>query len=100
MEGKHVMHRHTHSRQCYDDPGPGHGKPFTVCNIPEGQIFLSAAEAIRLADKMANLLVRFAENETSQTSYAELRGSNSMDIPVEFLNLCEFAETELGVKLL
>jgi len=45
-----------------------------------------------------DLITRFAMNECSQTSYAELRGSQSMDIPVEFLALCEFAE-EMGVKL-
>ncbi len=48
--------------------------------------------------RMWQLIRAFVENETSQTSYAELRGSNSMDIPCEFLALCEFAE-EMGVKL-
>src|SRR5712671_6869792 len=44
------------------------------------------------AERMWELIRRFVENETSQTSYAELKGSQSMDIPVEFLALCEFAE--------
>ena len=90
------MHRHAHLAQCYITGGAAQGP---ICNIREGQIFLSASEAIRLADRMANLIIRFAENETSQTSYEELKGSNSLDIPVEFLELCEFAQTELGVAL-
>jgi hypothetical protein len=48
--------------------------------------------------KAKDLIKDFALNETSQTSYAELKGSVSMDIPCEFLALCEFAE-EMGVKL-
>lgn len=48
--------------------------------------------------RMWDLIRSFVEHETSQTSYAELKGSQSMDIPVEFLALCEFAE-EMGVKL-
>lgn len=50
------------------------------------------------AERMWTLIRAFVMNETNQTSYAELRGSQSMDIPVEFLALCEFAE-EMGVKL-
>jgi hypothetical protein len=50
------------------------------------------------APRMWRLIRDFALCETSQTSYAELKGSQSMDIPVEFLALCEFAE-EMGVKL-
>lgn len=50
------------------------------------------------AQQMWTLIYRFVMNETSQTSYAELRGSRSMDIPVEFLALCEFAE-KMGAKL-
>lgn len=48
--------------------------------------------------KAKDLIKDFAMNECSQTSYAELKGSVSMDIPCEFLALCEFAE-EMGVKL-
>ena len=48
--------------------------------------------------KAKDLIKRFVMNECSQTSYEELKGSQSMDIPVEFLALCEFAE-ELGVAL-
>ena len=47
---------------------------------------------------MFKLIRDFVLCETSQTSYAELCGSQSMDIPVEFLALCEFVE-EMGVKL-
>jgi hypothetical protein len=50
------------------------------------------------AAHMFKLIREFVLNETSQTSYAELKGSQSMDIPCEFLALCEFAE-EMGVKL-
>jgi|GEM_PF-5114943 len=50
------------------------------------------------APRMWNLIRRFVECECSQTSYADLKGSQSMDIPVEFLALCEFAE-EMGVNL-
>ena len=50
------------------------------------------------AEKMWDLIRDFVECEVSQTSYEELKGSQSMDIPVEFLALCEFAE-EMGVKL-
>lgn len=67
--------------------GPGRTLDLTHCN-----------NVFALASRMATLIVQFVENETSQTSYAELKGSNSMDIPVEFLALCEFAE-EMGVKL-
>jgi hypothetical protein len=49
-------------------------------------------------ERMWTLIRAFVLNETSQTSYAELKGSQSMDIPCEFLALCEFAE-EMGVKL-
>jgi hypothetical protein len=27
---------HRHGRNCYDDPGPGHGHPSLVCNLIEG----------------------------------------------------------------
>jgi hypothetical protein len=50
------------------------------------------------AERMWALIVAFVQNETSQISYAELKDSQSMDIPVEFLALCEFAE-EMGIKL-
>jgi hypothetical protein len=50
------------------------------------------------AERMFALIRAFVLCETTQTSYAELKGSQSMDIPVEFLALCEFAE-EMGVKL-
>jgi hypothetical protein len=59
---------------------------------------LDQANRERIAT-MQDLIRRFVENEISQTSYAELRGSQSMDIPCEFLALCEYAEEELGVVL-
>lgn len=60
---------------------------------------LEAAENEAKDGRRAKDLVKeFALCECSQTSYAELKGSQSMDIPVEFLALCEFAE-EMGVKL-
>jgi hypothetical protein len=55
-------------------------------------------QLVNEAERMWELIRRFVENETNQTSYAELKGSTSMDIPCEFLALCEFAE-EMGVKL-
>lgn len=60
--------------------------------------FEAAQNEAKDGRKAKDLIKRFALNECSQTSYAELRGSQSMDIPVEFLALCEFAE-EMGVKL-
>jgi hypothetical protein len=24
---------HVHTRECYDDPGPGHGPPFLICDF-------------------------------------------------------------------
>ena len=49
-------------------------------------------------ERMRKLICAFVLCECSQASYAELRGSQSMDISVEFLALCEFVE-EMGVKL-
>ena len=60
--------------------------------------FKAAQNEAKDGRRAKDLIKRFAMNECSQTSYAELRGSQSMDIPVEFLALCEFAE-EMGVKL-
>lgn len=28
---------HVHSRECYDDPGPGHGSPQLICNHGSGR---------------------------------------------------------------
>ncbi|SDJ93176.1 hypothetical protein [Paenibacillus naphthalenovorans] len=28
---------HKHTRNCYDDPGAGHGPAFLVCGLKEGQ---------------------------------------------------------------
>lgn len=50
------------------------------------------------SERMWELIRRFVLNEVSQTSYAEVKDSQSLDIPVEFLALCEFAE-EMGVEL-
>jgi hypothetical protein len=61
-------------------------------------VYKKAVEARVKNARMFRLIKAFVECECSQTSYAELKGSQSMDIPVEFLALCEFAE-EMGVKL-
>jgi hypothetical protein len=61
--------------------------------IDPGELQLQAR-----ADHMWRLIRRFVECDASRDAYAELKGSQSMDIPVEFLALCEFAE-EMGVKL-
>ena len=60
--------------------------------------FEAAANEAKDGRRAKDLIKSFVMNECSQTSYAELRGSVSMDIPIAFLALCEFAE-ELGVKL-
>ena len=36
--------------------------------------------------------IRFIQNENSQSDLKELAGSQSMDIPVEFMNLAEAVE--------
>ena len=81
------------------------GKLFSICWPHEtGRLTLyrlTGAPITALAnhtERMWTLIRAFVLNETNQTSYAELRGSQSMDIPCEFLALCEFAE-EMGVKL-
>jgi hypothetical protein len=61
-------------------------------------VYAKAVQARVQNAKMFKLIRDFVLCETSQTSYEELKGSQSMDIPVEFLALCEFAE-EMGVKL-
>lgn len=39
---------HVHTSQCYDDPGPGHGSPFLVCN--NGEWNWPQDERVRLSD--------------------------------------------------
>lgn len=60
--------------------------------------FEAAANEAKDGRRAKDLIKEFAMCECSQTSYAKLKGSQSMDIPVEFLALCEFAE-EMGVVL-
>jgi hypothetical protein len=94
--------------ELIDDPSAWtldeNGEQFSVCWPHEtGRITLYRLSQERIvlekAEKMWDLIRDFVMNETSQTSYAELKDSQSMDIPVEFLALCEFAEEEMGVKL-
>ena len=69
-----------------------------AANEPDAIRFARVIKLRSEAERMFKLISDFVECECSQTSYAELKGSQSMDIPVEFLALCEFAE-EMGVKL-
>jgi len=80
------------------------GKPFSMTWPHEtGKITIYKLSepnpVLTKAERMWELIHAFVLNETSQTSYAELKGSQSMDIPVEFLALCEFAQEEMGVTL-
>lgn len=58
--------------------------------------FEAAQNEAKDGRKSKDLIKSFAVAHAE--TYAELRVSQSMDIPVEFLALCEFAE-EMGVKL-
>ena len=70
----------------------------TDANQKLNWVYKKAVQARVQNARMLKLIRDFVLCETSQTSYEELKGSQSMDIPVEFLALCEFAE-EMGVKL-
>lgn len=67
-------------------------------DVNDGSEYEGNAKLIANSGRMWELIKNFVECECSQSSYAELKGSQSQDIPVEFLALCEFAE-EMGVKL-